>query len=139
MPFAPALNPVFDLLILPAIQAAHFEAIRTDRLAVTGDLTAFLRQEILRASCAIAVISGSNPNVYYELGLVHAANKPAILLKQSPDTDGDDEVPFDIRNHRLIPYPVNLESSGARVAIEEIHATLRQVASRRSRFAGERG
>ena len=47
----------------------------------------------------IADLSGSNANVFYEVGLAHALEKPTVLLVR----EGED-VPFDLRGIRYIRY-----------------------------------
>lgn len=47
----------------------------------------------------IADLSGSNPNVFYEVGLAHAIGKPVILL-----TSDTKDIPFDVRDIRAIHY-----------------------------------
>ncbi len=42
-----------------------------------------------------------NPNVFYELGLAHAANKPVVFTAARVD-----DVPFDLRHLRVIVYEV---------------------------------
>lgn len=52
---------------------------------------------IIRARLIIANLDGRNPNVFYELGIAHALDKPTILVAPKPD-----DVPFDIRTRRLV-------------------------------------
>jgi hypothetical protein len=49
----------------------------------------------------LADLTDKNPNVYYELGLAHAARKPVLLLTQDIE-----DVPFDLRGLRVITYAV---------------------------------
>jgi hypothetical protein len=59
-----------------------------------------IRNHILEAEVIIADITGRNPNVFYELGLAHANDKPVILITQ----DAVQEVPTDIRHLEFIRY-----------------------------------
>ena len=60
-----------------------------------------LWQYIKDARCVVADLSGKNPNVFYELGLAHAARKPVVF------TSGRlEDVPFDLRHLRVIVYEV---------------------------------
>jgi hypothetical protein len=126
MPFDTSFDEVYDRVIFPAIALAHFEPIRTDRRAITGDVTAYLRNEIHTCHCGLAVVTGSNPNVMYELGLAHALHKPVLLLRESIDGRNPD-TPFDIRNHRVLLYPDKLEGQQIEKCIDEIHDTIRNV------------
>lgn len=62
----------------------------------------------------LADLTGKNPNVFYELGLAHAAHKPVLLLTQTLD-----DVPFDLQSLRIITYDVEHPSWG-KVLIENI-------------------
>ena len=52
----------------------------------------------------LAEITGNNPNVFYEAGLLKGLNRPVILLK---DKDVKAKVPFDILSDYRIEYEVS--------------------------------
>ena len=54
---------------------------------------------IAQATILIADCTNKNPNVFYEIGLVHALGKPVILI-----TKNKEDVPFDLRHRRYIEY-----------------------------------
>ena len=54
---------------------------------------------IANADVVIADLTGSNANVFYELGLAHTMNKKVIIITQSLG-----ELPFDIISYRAIEY-----------------------------------
>lgn len=54
---------------------------------------------ITTADIIIADLTGSNPNVFYELGLAHALNKKTIIITQDIS-----ELPFDIKSYRAYEY-----------------------------------
>jgi nucleoside 2-deoxyribosyltransferase len=58
-----------------------------------------ITKSIYDAQIIIADLTGRNPNVMYELGLAHAANKPVIMLVQS-----EEDIPFDVRHIRYLKY-----------------------------------
>ena len=60
-----------------------------------------------RAKILLADLTGKNANVFYELGLAHAAGKPVILV-----TGSIDDVPFDLRALRVIEYDKNAPDWG---------------------------
>ena len=47
----------------------------------------------------IAELTSRNPNVFYELGLAHALQKPVVLVSSN-----EDDVPFDLQHIRVIYY-----------------------------------
>jgi len=83
-------------------QELGFSVYRGDERAARGDIFPQLLEMIVSARVVIANITGRNPNVFYELGLAHALDKPVILLSKNPD-----EVPFDLRSKRIVFYSSN--------------------------------
>ena len=63
---------------------------------------------ILQADIIVADITGYNPNVMYELGLLHEASKPTILMA---DKDTLARLPFDIRTRMVITFEARSEAS----------------------------
>lgn len=57
---------------------------------------------IRNATVLIAELTSKNPNVFYELGLAHALEKPVILVSSNQE-----DVPFDLRHIRVILYDIN--------------------------------
>jgi len=81
-----------------------FSVNRGDERATQGDIFPQLLRLLVAARVVIANISGRNPNVFYELGIAHALDKPVILLAHN-QTD----VPFDIRSKRIVFYQSDRE------------------------------
>lgn len=58
---------------------------------------------LIRAACTVIVdFSDKNPNVMYETGVAHALGKEVIPVSQSID-----DVPFDVKHHRVLAYENN--------------------------------
>ncbi|MDQ3305226.1 MAG: hypothetical protein M3535_04470, partial [Actinomycetota bacterium] len=72
-------------------------ALRADRISESGRITQQVIQHITDDDLVIADLTGSNPNVYYELALRHALSKPFVQL-----LTGTDPLPFDIADQRTI-------------------------------------
>ena len=64
-----------------------------------GEILAAIHEEIDAADLGAAVVSGLNANVIYELGRLHQASKPTIVVASSDTT-----VPFDLRTFSRIEY-----------------------------------
>jgi hypothetical protein len=47
----------------------------------------------------VAECTDRNPNAFYEIGLANAIGKPTILLTRRAE-----DIPFDLRHLRYIPY-----------------------------------
>lgn len=79
-----------------------FDVVRGDERVHSGEIFSHLLRLLVEARLVIANISGRNPNVFYELGIAHALDKPVILIAHKKA-----EVPFDIRSKRIIFYDDN--------------------------------
>jgi hypothetical protein len=89
-------------LFVPAIKDAGMEALRADELFSTGTVIEQIWEQIQKSTILLADLTGKNANVFYELGLAHAARKPVVF------TSGNlDDVPFDLRHLRVIIYDVS--------------------------------
>jgi len=104
MPFSKDDAPLYDDAIAPAIADCGLASIRTDRLQLTGNAMDILRQSITSCEAAVVVVTGSNPNVMYELGLVHAHGKPALLLCKLDSRGKAPTLPFDILHENVVWY-----------------------------------
>jgi len=58
-------------------------------------------RQIEKAKLLLAGLSGKNANVFYELGLAHAARKPVVFTSAQVE-----DVPFDLRHLRVIIYDI---------------------------------
>ncbi|WP_263835077.1 hypothetical protein [Salinibacter sp.] len=58
-------------------------------------------REINRSEFVVADMTGLNPNVMYELGIVDTVGKPVIALFQG---DPADDLPFDLQHYRTLTY-----------------------------------
>jgi hypothetical protein len=104
MPFSPRCSSLYEMAIKPGIENAGYIPVRTDRLDLVGNVMAVLRASINASACALAVITGKNPNVMYELGLAHAMDKPVILLSEYTKNRKITRLPFDLRHEYVIGY-----------------------------------
>lgn len=99
MPFADDMEDVYDYGIQQAVRDAGFLCERADLSAFTGDVMDWVRRRIRTASLVVADLTGSNPNVYLEVGFAWGCGIPTILLVQ--DTGG---LKFDVRGQRCLVY-----------------------------------
>ena len=82
----------------------------------------------------VADLTGKNPNVFYELGIAHtckAASKVVIISQSS------DDVPFDLRQMRYIPY--RNDSAGLRRLSRDLERAFLADSKNSYRFAAEEG
>ena len=108
MPFRPELRWVREAIRRATIELG-IQLRPVDEILPPGsEVVAGIRQEIRDCALAYVVLTDLNPNVMYELGLLHEASKPTILLS---DKDGIDSLPFDIRTRMVVTFERRSEAS----------------------------
>lgn len=101
MPFGPWLDQYYREIFVPAIKEAGMEPVRGDELFSTGSVIEQIWDQVQRAKVLLADLTGKNANVFYELGLAHAACKPVVFT-----TSNLEDVPFDLRHLRVVTYDI---------------------------------
>ncbi len=101
MPFGTWFDRYYREIYVPAIKEAGFEPVRGDELFSTGSVVEQIWEQVVKSTVLLADLSDKNANVYYELGLAHAAGKPVVLTAPTID-----DVPFDLRHLRVIVYDI---------------------------------
>lgn len=102
---APRLHAdwVFHRAVTPACEEAGLSAPdRADRILHTPMITAAIFKGIEESDICIADLTFLNPNVFYELGIRHAIERPVIHIAQSGTV-----LPFDNGQHFTHFFDVN--------------------------------
>ncbi len=99
MPFGGWFDRYYQEVYVPAIKDAGLEPARADELFSTGSVMEQIWEQISKAKVLLADLTDKNPNVFYELGLAHAAVKPVVFTAARVE-----DVPFDLRHLRVIIY-----------------------------------
>ncbi len=90
---------VFTYLFAPALSGAGYDAISP--LSVGSELIhAGIIQNLERCDLVLCDISSHNPNVFFELGIRTALNKPMVLVKDSDTAT----IPFDTGSINTFAY-----------------------------------
>jgi uncharacterized membrane-anchored protein len=82
-------------------------------------------EKILESELVVADLTGHNPNVFYELAVRHAAEKPVIHVIESGG-----KIPFDIADLRAII--IDLDLDGAERAKKELTDQVKEIKAGRS-------
>ena len=99
-PFGGYLGTYYETVFKPAIEKAGLTAVRADDdIFATGKIMDQVWRGIKQATVLVAELTSKNPNVFYELGLAHALEKPVVLVSSNQE-----DVPFDLRHIRTIFY-----------------------------------
>jgi len=72
-------------------------------------------RSIVSEDLCIAVLTGHNPNVFYELAVAQCARKPVIILMEKGTA-----LPFDIRDLRCVYYDLKPRPLAERLYVNEI-------------------
>lgn len=103
MPFAAPLGGYYESMYRPAIEKAGLKPVRADaEIFGAGKIMDQIWSGIREAKVLVAELTTRNPNVFYELGLAHALEKPVVLVSSN-----EKDVPFDLHHIRVIYYDVN--------------------------------
>jgi len=113
MPFGPQFDRYYRNIFVPAINSAGLEAVRGDSIFGPSAIMADIWQLLKRSVVGLADLTGRNPNVFYELGLAHAAGKAVILIASN-----NDDIPFDLKGLRAILYDKDDEDWGRKLQSE---------------------
>lgn len=119
-PFGGWHDDYYNEIFCPSIKAAGLEPARADDLFRSSNIVHDIWHLVSTSRVLLADLTGKNPNVFYELGLAHAARKPVLLLTQTLD-----DVPFDLQALRIITYDVEHPSWG-QVLTENIKQGLKE-------------
>ena len=86
--------------IRPALQSAGLSGVRADGLVTRASIHKATLEAVLRSEFMVADITGTNPNVLYELGIRHAVAPRATVIVASRNTS----IPFDLTHLRVVRY-----------------------------------
>ena len=100
MPFAAPHGDYYSKIYKPAIEKTGLRSVRADtEIFTTGKIMDQIWSGIHAAKVLVAELTTRNPNVFYELGLAHALEKPVVLV-----SGNEMDVPFDLKHIRVIYY-----------------------------------
>jgi len=112
MPFGQKTDPsgqvvdfdaVYDDFIRPAIERVRLEPIRADEELGGGIIHKPMYERLVLCEYAIADLTTANANVFYELGVRHAAKPWSTILLFA---EGLRNLPFDVTGLRAMPYKI---------------------------------
>jgi hypothetical protein len=84
MPFAPEYSDTYWVAMREAAVAVGAGCDRVDKVDYVGDVVEKIKGMIDESAAVIADLSGSAPNVLFELGFAFALGKPCILICSTP-------------------------------------------------------
>ncbi|MEO6203448.1 MAG: hypothetical protein ABIU05_25170, partial [Nitrospirales bacterium] len=88
-------DDVFRFIIQPATEDFDIAPVRSDQMPETGRITQQMFEALVRADMCMAILTGLNPNVLYEV----AAARPMVILIEEGEA-----LPFDVQDLRCTNY-----------------------------------
>ena len=101
---------IYTHVIKVAVQAAGLDPLRADEEKSGGIIHKAMYERLVLCEYAIADLTTANANVFYELGVRHAAKPRTTVLLYAK---GHGRLPFDVASLRAIPYSVGLDGRPA--------------------------
>jgi hypothetical protein len=98
-------DKLLKFILKPVLEELSYEVIRADQIQIAGNITSQMLQSLIDANIVIGDLTGTNPNVMYELGIRHAIHRPFIHVMEKGGS-----LPFDIYDVRTIFYDFELEN-----------------------------
>jgi len=103
MPFRAEFDSVYDA-IRGACDDAGFQCRRASDIWEDTTIIQDIFNLIFRSHVVVVDFSRKNPNVMYETGIAHTLGRHVVPIAQALD-----DVPFDIKHHRVLEYQSNAE------------------------------
>jgi hypothetical protein len=119
-------DQLYARLIRPAVENAGMEPFRADEEQVGGAIHKPMFERLMLCDYAIAVVTGDNPNVYYELGVRHALRPRSTVIMFAEGA----ALPFDIAPLRGIAYAVDAKGRVKSIETEIAALTRGLIAAR---------
>lgn len=113
-------DAVYRELIGPAIEAAGMEPLRADEEMAGGIIHKPMFERLILCDYAVADLTTANANVFYELGIRHAARPWSTVLLFAEKS----RLPFDVAPLRALPY--RLTPGGAPANPEDTKAIIEE-------------
>ncbi|GAA0248980.1 TRAFs-binding domain-containing protein [Cryptosporangium japonicum] len=93
-------DATWDRLLFPALTDAGYRAVRADSEARPAVIDTQMIRNLLRADLVVADLATLNPNVLWELGVRHVAQRQGTMVIQPRSA----AIPFDLTRLSIRPY-----------------------------------
>ena len=103
MPFRSEFDPVYEA-IKQVCGSLDIETLRVDAIYTSRTIMDDVFATIAQSRLVICDLTDRNANVLYETGLAHALNRDVIMITRNLN-----DIPFDLRQRRVISYLPNQE------------------------------
>ncbi len=119
MPFDSSFDWLHAEIVAGGAEAG-LSVVRADNIFRAGVVIDQVRDGISQADTVIAVCTGRNANVFYELGMVQPSKRPILIAETKND------LPFDIHHFRAQFYGGNVPAESRSTLRQRLTAALRE-------------
>jgi len=100
-------DKLLKYIVSPVLEKCGYDTpVRADHITQPGVITTQVFQRLWNDDLVIADLTGSNPNVFYELAVRHVRRKPFIHLIECGA-----KIPFDIAPNRTLEFGFDIEEA----------------------------
>ncbi len=92
-------DQVLKHVLAKTLEPLGYTVLRADKISQPGLITLQVLEAGLTADLVVADLTDQNPNVFYELAVRHAIEKPIIHI-----IDSVQAIPFDVSDFRTIKF-----------------------------------
>ncbi|WP_035855593.1 TRAFs-binding domain-containing protein [Cryptosporangium arvum] len=127
-------NATWERLLFPALTDAGYRAVRADSNPQPAVIDAQMIRDLLRADLVVADLATLNPNVLWELGVRHTAQRRGTMVIHSRYAP----IPFDLKGISIRLYERAMEAITDRQVLDglrEFRQALTAIAEHRSDLA----
>lgn len=114
------------IIVKACDQCGYEKPIRADQIDEPGIITNQVIQHIINDELVIADLTGHNPNVFYELAVRHATQKPFVQLIRKGE-----KIPFDIGPMRTVFFDLH-DPDSVEEAREEVIKQIKTIEEKSS-------
>jgi hypothetical protein len=95
-------DKVLRFVIKHSLEPIGYHVTRADEISEPGTINLQVIKRIIESDLVVTDLTGTNPNVMYELAIRHAVRKPSILIARIGE-----KLPFDIVSERTVLFDIN--------------------------------
>jgi hypothetical protein len=117
-------DKLYEEIIKPVADNCGYNALRADHIPHSGDITEQIYKGLIESPMVIAVLTNSNPNVFYELAVRHLLKKPVVQICSKQYMKN---IPFDVKLIKVLPHPDLGDVNGIKSYRKELAKHIREV------------
>jgi hypothetical protein len=100
-------DKLLEHIVCPVVQQLGYDSPkRSDHLTTPGTITTQVYERLWKSDLVVADLTGSNPNVFYELAVRHLSKRPFVHMLLRGET-----LPFDLAPERVVLFDFDIATN----------------------------